>query len=172
MSELLYVRLSSLTVNRTKFRLESLTYNSFSEFQLAFPRRAGIGKLRPSISVQHVEGAVAVVTIDSDSRTVGFSLRTGYYLCHCSLAAYGGAGNWPEILALGDSLHPLSVRRIPRICRHAEEHGDRRLPRHRDDRQRPDRRQTALIRHGLFPGWCISALPMRPTPFILRSEPC
>jgi triacylglycerol lipase len=47
---------------------------------------------------------VAVVIIDSDSRAVGFSLRTGYYLAHCSLAAYGGTGNWPETLALGDSI--------------------------------------------------------------------
>ena len=45
--------------------------------------------------------------IDSDSRAVGFSLRTGYYLAHCSLAAYGGPGDWPEILALGDSIRPF-----------------------------------------------------------------
>ena len=44
-----------------------------------------------------------MVIIDSDSRAVGFSLRTGYYLAHCSLAAYGGAGDWPETLGLGDS---------------------------------------------------------------------
>ena len=135
-----------------KVRLESLTYNSFSEFQLAFPRRAGIGKLRPSISVQHVEGAVAVVTIDSDSRTVGFSLRTGYYLCHCSLAAYGGAGNWPEILALGDSLHPfqcgafhgfVATQRNMAIVafRGTETIGNALTD-----------VKTALIRHGLFPG--------------------
>ncbi len=41
-----------------------------------------------------------MVVIDSDSRAVGFSLKTAYYLCHCSLAAYGGPGNWPETLAL------------------------------------------------------------------------
>ena len=110
-----------------------------------------------------------MVTIDSDSRAVGFSLRTGYYLCHCSLAAYGGAGNWPETLALGDSLHPFRVRCIPWICRRAEEHGDRRLSRHGDDRQRPDRRQDGPDPpRPLSRAWCISVLPMRPTPFILR----
>ncbi len=45
-----------------------------------------------------------MVIIDSDSRAIGFSLRTGYYLAHCSLAAYGGAGDWPETLGLGDSI--------------------------------------------------------------------
>jgi hypothetical protein len=44
------------------------------------------------------------VVIDSDSRAIGFSLRTGYYLAHCSLAAYGGPGNWSEILDFGDSM--------------------------------------------------------------------
>ena len=34
----------------------------------------------------------AVDIIDSDSRAIGFSLRTGYYLCQCSLAAYECAG--------------------------------------------------------------------------------
>ena len=46
----------------------------------------------------------AVDIIDSDFRAVGFSLRTGYYLAHCSLAAYGGAGDWAHRLALGDSI--------------------------------------------------------------------
>ncbi len=45
-----------------------------------------------------------MVIIDSDSRAIGFSLRTGYYLAHCSLAAYGGEGDWPETLGLGDSI--------------------------------------------------------------------
>jgi len=45
-----------------------------------------------------------VAIIDSDSRSVGFSMRTGYYLAHCSLAAYGGPGDWPETLGLGDSM--------------------------------------------------------------------
>jgi hypothetical protein len=31
-------------------------------------------------------------------------MRTAYYLCHCSLAAYGGPGDWPGKLALGDSI--------------------------------------------------------------------
>lgn len=48
-----------------------------------------------------------MVIIDSDSRAVGFSLRTGYYLANCSLAAYGGAGDWPQTLALGDSIRPF-----------------------------------------------------------------
>ena len=39
--------------------------------------------------------------IDSDSRAIGFSLRTGYYLCQCSLAAYGAPGDWTETLGLG-----------------------------------------------------------------------
>ena len=82
-----------------------------------------------------------MVIIDSDSRAVGFSLRTGYYLCHCSLAAYGGAGNWPETLALGDSIRTFQCERIPWLRRRAEERGDRRLSRHRVDRQRPDRRR-------------------------------
>jgi triacylglycerol lipase len=45
-----------------------------------------------------------VEIIDSDSRAIGFSLRTGYYLAHCSLAAYGGPGDWSRTLGLGDSL--------------------------------------------------------------------
>ena len=45
-----------------------------------------------------------MVIIDSDFRAVGFSLRTGYYLAQCSLAAYGGAGDWPETLGLADSI--------------------------------------------------------------------
>jgi len=45
-----------------------------------------------------------VAIIDSDSRAIGFSMRTAYYLAHCSLAAYDGPGNWPETLALGDSM--------------------------------------------------------------------
>ena len=53
-----------------------------------------------------------MVIIDSDSRAVGFSLRTGYYLCHCSLAAYGGPGDWPEKLALGDSIRTFECGTI------------------------------------------------------------
>ena len=53
------------------------------------------------------KGAVAVEIIDSDSRAVGFSLRTAYYLAHCSVAAYGGSDDWPQTLALGDSIRPF-----------------------------------------------------------------
>jgi len=72
--------------------------------QLALDRPGKLGKLRPRISFLRYYGAVAVGVIDSDSRATGFSLRTGYYLAQCSLAAYGGPGNWPETLGLGDSL--------------------------------------------------------------------
>ncbi len=48
--------------------------------------------------------------IDSDSRAVGFSMRTGYYLAHCSLAAYGGPGDWPQTLALGDSMRAFQCK--------------------------------------------------------------
>ncbi len=93
-----------------------------------------------------------MVTIDSDFRAVGFSLRTGYYLCHCSLAAYGGAGNWPETLALGDSIHPFecgafhgfvaSQRNMAIVAfRGTETIGNALTD-----------VKTALIRHGLFPG--------------------
>jgi triacylglycerol lipase len=50
-----------------------------------------------------------VEIIDSDSRTLGFSLRTAYYLAHCSLAAYGGGEDWPRVLSLGDSLRSFEV---------------------------------------------------------------
>ena len=48
-----------------------------------------------------------MVVIDSDYRAVKFSLKTAYYLAHCSLAAYGGPGDWPEMLGLGDSIRPF-----------------------------------------------------------------
>jgi hypothetical protein len=49
----------------------------------------------------------AVDIIDSDSQAIGFSLRTGYYLCQCSNAAYEEPGNWIEQLALGDTVRPF-----------------------------------------------------------------
>ena len=45
--------------------------------------------------------------IDSDSHAIGFSLRTGYYLCQCSYAAYEQPGDWVESLALGDTVRPF-----------------------------------------------------------------
>ena len=42
--------------------------------------------------------------IESDVRTLGFSLQTAYFLAHASVAAYGGADDWPQILGLGDSV--------------------------------------------------------------------
>jgi hypothetical protein len=48
-----------------------------------------------------------VEIIDSDSRSHGFSLKTAYYLAHCSLAAYGGPGDWPTVLSLGESMRPF-----------------------------------------------------------------
>jgi triacylglycerol lipase len=46
-----------------------------------------------------------VEIIDSDSRSLGFSMKMGYYLAHCSLAAYGGSDDWPTILSLVE-YHP------------------------------------------------------------------
>jgi len=93
-----------------------------------------------------------VVIIDSDSRAVGFSLRTAYYLAHCSLAAYGGAGNWPETLVLGDSIHTFqcdefhgfvaSQRDVAIVAfRGTESIGNALTD-----------VETALVRHGIFPG--------------------
>ena len=93
-----------------------------------------------------------MVIIDSDFRAVGFSLRTAYYLCHCSLAAYGGAGDWPETLALGDSIRTFQCgafhgfvaaqRNVAIVAfRGTESIGNALTD-----------VETALIRHDIFPG--------------------
>jgi hypothetical protein len=95
---------------------------------------------------------VAVVIIDSDSRATDFSMKTGYYLAHCSLAAYGGPGDWPETLALGDSLRTFEcgafhgfVAAQPNMVivafRGTETIGNALTD-----------VKTALIRHTIFPG--------------------
>jgi hypothetical protein len=93
-----------------------------------------------------------MVIIDSDSRAVGFSLRTGYYLAHCSLAAYGGAGDWPETLGLGDSVRPFQCGEFHGFVA-AERNmaivafrGTESIGNALTDVE------TALIRHDIFPG--------------------
>jgi len=93
-----------------------------------------------------------VVIIDSDARAVGFSLRTGYYLAHCSLAAYGGAGDWPEILALGDSIRTFECEEFhgfvaaQRNMAIVAFRGTESVGNALTDAE------TALIRHAAFPG--------------------
>lgn len=48
-----------------------------------------------------------VETIDSDFGSLGFSLKTAYYLGRASWAAYGESGDWPETLGLGDTVRPF-----------------------------------------------------------------
>ena len=90
--------------------------------------------------------------IDSDFRAVGFSLRTGYYLARCSLAAYGGAGNWPEPLALGDSIQNFQCGAFHGFVATQKNmaivafRGTESIGNALTDAK------TALIRHGLFPG--------------------
>ena len=60
-----------------------------------------------------------MVIIDSDSRAVGFSLRTGYYLAHCSLAAYGGR-------AIGRRPLPWAIRSAPSSAAHSMDSSPRR----------------------------------------------
>ena len=93
-----------------------------------------------------------MVIIDSDSRAIGFSLRTGYYLAHCSLAAYGGEGDWPGILTLGDSIRTFECdefhgfvaaqrNMVVVAFRGTESVGNALTD-----------AETALIRHDAFPG--------------------
>ena len=90
--------------------------------------------------------------IDSDSRSVGFSLRTAYYLAHCSLAAYGGAGNWAEMLDLGDSMRPFQCEEFygfvaaQKNVRIVAFRGTESIGNALTDIE------TALIRHNIFPG--------------------
>ncbi len=46
--------------------------------------------------------------IDCDVRTPGFSIQMGYYLAHASVAAYGGNGDWPQSLGLGESVRSFA----------------------------------------------------------------
>ena len=90
--------------------------------------------------------------IDSDWRAIGFSLRTGYYLCQCSLAAYGEPGNWSESLGLGDSMRPFQCEEHHGFVAAQQNmvivafRGTVSVGNALTDAE------TALIRHGLFPG--------------------
>ena len=90
--------------------------------------------------------------IDSDSRAVGFSMQTAYYLAHCSLAAYNGPGDWPKILALGDSIRPFQCGEFYGFVAAQRDvaivafRGTELIGNALTDVK------TALIRHGIFPG--------------------
>ena len=93
-----------------------------------------------------------MVIIDSDCRAVGFSLRTGYYLAHCSLAAYGGAGDWPQTLALGDSIRNFQCEAFHGFV---AAHRNMTIVAFRGTETIGNALtdvKTALIRHGIFPG--------------------
>ncbi len=93
-----------------------------------------------------------MVIIDSDSRAVGFSLRTGYYLATCSLAAYGAAGDWPQTLALGDSIRTFECEAFHGFIAAQRNmvivafRGTESIGNALTDAE------TALIRHHIFPG--------------------
>ena len=93
-----------------------------------------------------------MVIIDSDSRAVGFSLRNGYYLCQCSLAAYQGAGSGPETLGLGDSIRNFECGAYHGFVAAQKNvaivafRGTESIGNVLTDVK------TALIRHGIFPG--------------------
>ncbi len=95
---------------------------------------------------------IAVEIIDSDSRAIGFSLRTSYYLCQCSLAAYGAPGDSAAMLGLGDSLRPFECENFrgfvaaqPGMAIVAFR-GTVSVGNFLTDAE------AALVRHGLFPG--------------------
>ena len=93
-----------------------------------------------------------MVTIDSDSRAVGFSLRTGYYLCQCSLAAYGGADDWAEKLALGDTMRSFACGAFHGFV---AAHRDMAIVAFRGTETIGNALtdlETALIRYEIFPG--------------------
>jgi hypothetical protein len=137
-------------------------------------RCAAFMKRRACRVVGHA-GAVAVDIIDSDSRAVGFSLRTGYYLCQCSYAAYGGPGDWVERLALSDTVRTFECgafhgfvaaqRRMAILAfRGTESLGNALTD-----------VETALIRHQIFPGsvhlgFCHAVEAVYPTVRVLLSE--
>ncbi len=93
-----------------------------------------------------------MVIIDSDSRAVGFSLRTGYYLCQCSLAAYGGADDWAEKLALGDTMRSFACGAFHGFV---AAHRDMAIVAFRGTETIGNALtdlETALIRYEIFPG--------------------
>lgn len=95
---------------------------------------------------------IDVEIIDSDSRSPGFSLRTGYYLAHCSLAAYGGTGDWPRMLALGDSLRTFQCEEFHGFV---ARHENIRIVAFRGTESIGNALtdlETALIRHLIYPG--------------------
>jgi triacylglycerol lipase len=106
--------------------------------------------------------------IDSDSRAIGFSLRTGYFLCQCSLAAYGEPGNWEESLGLSDSLRAFQCEAFhgfvaaQRNMAIVAFRGTVSIGNFLTDAE------ATLVRHGLFPGlvhygFCRAAETVYPT---------
>ena len=95
---------------------------------------------------------MAVDIIDSDSCAIGFSLRTGYYLCQCSLAAYGGDDDWPVKLGFGDTMRAFQCEAFHGFVAAQQDmivvsfRGTVSVGNALTDAE------TALIRHGLFPG--------------------
>jgi len=90
--------------------------------------------------------------IDSDARAIGFSLRTGYYLCQCSLAAYGGDGNYAQSLGLGDSMRAFQCEAFHGFVAAQQNmvivafRGTVSIGNFLTDAE------ASLVRHGLFPG--------------------
>ena len=90
--------------------------------------------------------------IDSDSQAIGFSLRTGYYLCQCSFAAYEEPGDWVETLALGDSVRPFQCEAFHGFIAAQKRmaivafRGTVSIGNFLTDAQ------ASLVHHGLFPG--------------------
>jgi hypothetical protein len=94
----------------------------------------------------------AVDIIDSDSQAIGFSLRTGYYLCQCSYAAYEEPGDWVEKLGLGDTLRPFECESFHGFVAAQQRmvvvafRGTVSVGNFLTDAE------AALVHHGLFPG--------------------